>query len=184
MCCLFFLFLGGVMGCGEQVTNFICITLFSLHLLFIHFILSYPIEVLAFLWTPYCIIYFCVSLQSPSDGPLISCSWFHDALLIIRKASPEGCLFQASGVIKGRKTTSCSMWRKRKILHVNSVKGYSKMTGRPPFLPIYSHEADLWKGCNFSMEDTRKGYLLSNIVYLRVRAWTSGRSLSKQSFNE
>ena len=52
------------------------------------------------------------------------------------------------------------------------------MTGRPPFLPIYSHEADIWKGYNFSMEDTRKGYLLSKIVYIRIRDWTSGRSLS------
>ena len=26
-------------------------------------------------------------------------------------------------------------------LHVYSVKDYTKMTGRPPFLPIYSHEA-------------------------------------------
>ena len=34
------------------------------------------------------------------------------------------------------------------------------------------------------MEDTRKGYLLSKIVYLRVRHWTSGRSLSEQSFIE
>ena len=64
-------FFCGVMGCGEQVA----ITLFSLHLLFIHFILCYPVEVLAFLWTLYCIIYYCVSLQSPSmsEGPLISC---------------------------------------------------------------------------------------------------------------
>ena len=28
-------------------------------------------------------------------------------------------------------------------LHVNSVKGYTKMARRPPFLPIYSHEADI-----------------------------------------
>ena len=31
------------------------------------------------------------------------------------------------------------------------------------------------------MEDTRKRYLLSKIVYLRVRDWTSGQSLSEQS---
>ena len=36
------------------------------------------------------------------------------------------------------------------------------MSGRPPFLPIYSHE---------SMEDTRKGYLLSKMVYIRDRDW-------------
>ena len=54
------------------------------------------------------------------------------------------------------------------------------MTGRPPFLPIYSQEADI-KG---TMEDTRKGYLLSKIVYLRVRDWTSGRTLSEKSFIE
>ena len=49
----------------------------------------------------------------------------------------------------------------------------------PPFLPIYSHEAGIRKGAgyNFSMEDTRKGYLLSKIVYLRVRYWTSGRTM-------
>ena len=47
------------MGCGEQVTNW---HLFSLHLLFIQFILSYPVYVLAFLWTLYCIIYYFVSL--------------------------------------------------------------------------------------------------------------------------
>ena len=47
------------------------------------------------------------------------------------------------------------------------------MTGRPPFLPIYSHEADIWKGYNFSMEDIRKGYLLLKVVYIRVRDWTS-----------
>ena len=41
-----------------------------------------------------------------------------------------------------------------------------------------------YKGYNFLMEDTRKGYLLSKIVYLRVRDWTSGRSLSEQSFIE
>ena len=34
------------------------------------------------------------------------------------------------------------------------------------------------------MKDTRKGYLLSKIVYVRVRDWTSGRSLSEQSFTE
>ena len=28
-------------------------------------------------------------------------------------------------------------------LHVNSVKGYTKMTGRPPVLAIYAHEADI-----------------------------------------
>ena len=137
-----------------------------------------------------------------SEGPLISCSWFYDALFIIRKASPEGYLFQPSGVIKGRKVEVCEgrgksfinyckgpfiemlrrntpLWQYH--LHVNSVKGYSKMTGRPPFLPSYSHEADIWKGYNFSMEDTRKGYLLSKIVYLRIRIrdWTSGRSLSE-----
>ena len=39
-----------------------------------------------------------------------------------------------------------------------------------------------YKGYNFLMEDTRKGYLLSKIVCLRVRDWTSGRSLSEQSF--
>ena len=41
-----------------------------------------------------------------------------------------------------------------------------------------------YKGYNFLMEDTRKGYLLSKIVYLRVRDWTSGRSLSEKSFIE
>ena len=41
-----------------------------------------------------------------------------------------------------------------------------------------------YKGYNFLMEDTRKGYLLSKIVCLRVRDWTSGRSLSEQSFIE
>ena len=67
----------------------------------------------------YCVIYFCVSLQSPSmsEGPLISCSWFHDALFTVLKASPEGYLFQASGVTKGRKITSWSMWKERKIFH-------------------------------------------------------------------
>ena len=30
----------------------------------------------------------------------------HDALFIVRKASPEGYLFEASGVTKGRKITS------------------------------------------------------------------------------
>ena len=56
----------------------------------------------------------------------------------------------------------------------------------PPhyFLPIYSHEAYTWKGYNFSMEDTRKGYPLSKMVYIRVRDWASGRSLSEQSFNK
>ena len=95
------------------------ITLFSLYLHFIHFILSYPIQVLAFLWTLYCIIYFCVSHQSPSisEGPLISCSWLHDALFVVRKALPEGYLFQASGVTKGRKITSWNMWKERKIFH-------------------------------------------------------------------
>ena len=34
------------------------------------------------------------------------------------------------------------------------------------------------------MEDTRKGYLLLKIVYIRVRDWTSGRRLSEQSFIE
>ena len=57
----------------------------------------YP--VLAFLWTPYCIIYFCVSLQPPSmsEGPLFSCSWFPDALFIVRKASPETLLAELGG---------------------------------------------------------------------------------------
>ena len=41
-----------------------------------------------------------------------------------------------------------------------------------------------YKGYNFLMEDTRKGYLLSKIVCLRVRDRTSGRSLSEQSFFE
>ena len=68
----------------------------------------------------YSIIYFCVSLQSPSmsEGPLISCSWFHDAIFIVRKASSEGYLFQASGVTKGRKITRWSMWKERKIFHL------------------------------------------------------------------
>ena len=59
----------------------------------------------AFLWTLYCIIYYCVSLQSPSTH----------LLFIIRKASPEGYLFQASGVTRGRKITSWRMWKERKI---------------------------------------------------------------------
>ena len=67
----------------------------------------------------YCIIYFCVSLQSPSmsEGPLISCYRFHDALFIVRKALPEGYLFQASGVTKGTKMTRWSMWKERNIFH-------------------------------------------------------------------
>ena len=36
------------------------------------------------------------------------------------------------------------------------------MTGRPPFLPIYSYEL---------MEYTRKGYLLSKMVYTNDRDW-------------
>ena len=39
-------------------------------------------------------------------------------------------------------------------LHVNSVKGYTKMTGRPTFLPIYSHEADI---CDPPQEFDAKG---------------------------
>ena len=58
-------------------------------------------------------------------------------------------------------------------LHVNSVKGYTKMTGRPPVLAIYAREADkklYKKGTTFnSMEDIRKGYLLLKIVYIRDR---------------
>ena len=147
-------FFGGVIGCGEQVTNchyFIqsSFTLHSLHFelsrirlslksFFPHSFIGYscniqykfiiqhtqkkkekefrsknPKRVGATGLTSharhrlYCIIYFCVSLQSPSmsEGPLISCSRFHDALFIVRKASPEGYLFQASGVTKGTKIT-------------------------------------------------------------------------------
>ena len=49
-----------------------------------------------------------------SEGPLISCPWFHDAVFIVLKASPEGYLFQASGITKGRKISSWSMWRRGK----------------------------------------------------------------------
>ena len=166
---LSFFFFGGVIGCGEQVTNYHYFnqSWFTLHSL--HFELSrirLSLESFFFstalLGTPlviyninlqyntqkkkrkekefrsknpkgvgatgltsharhglYSIIYFCVSLQSPSmsEGPLISCSWFHDALFIVRKASSEGYLFQASGVTKGRKITRWSMWKERKIFH-------------------------------------------------------------------
>ena len=69
-------------------------------------------------------------------------------------------------------------------LHVNLVKGYTKMARRPPFLPIYSHKAYIWKEYNFSTEYTRKEYLFSKIVYIRVRDWTSGRNHSEQCFIE
>ena len=47
------------------------------------------------------------------------------------------------------------------------------MTRRPPFLPIYSHESDMYKGYDFSREDTRKGYLQSKMVYIGVRDWNN-----------
>ena len=62
------------MGCGEQVTNWHYFIQPSFALYSLDFELS--LKVLAFLWTLDCIIYFCVSLQSPSmsAGPLISSS--------------------------------------------------------------------------------------------------------------
>ena len=72
--CVVVFFFGGVMGCGEQVTNwhYFIQSSFALHSL--HFELS-PISLSVSL-DSYCIIYFCVSHQSPSmsEGPLISCS--------------------------------------------------------------------------------------------------------------
>ena len=72
LCCSFFFF-GGVMRCGEQVTNchYFIQSSFTLHSL--HFELSRIYK--SFLWTLYYIIYYCISLQSPSmsENPLISC---------------------------------------------------------------------------------------------------------------
>ena len=63
------------MGCGEQVTNwhYFIQSSFAFHSL--HFELSH-ISLSISLDSFFCIIYFCVSLQSPSmsKGPLISCS--------------------------------------------------------------------------------------------------------------
>ena len=50
------------------------------------------------------------------------------------------------------------------------------MTGRPPFLAIYSHEADMWKGYNFLMEDTRTGYpsgeAFRTMKLCIIKSWT------------
>ena len=63
---------GGVaMACGEQVTNWYYFIQSSFALHSLHFEFSH----ISLLLTLYCIIFFCVSLQSPSmsEGPLIFC---------------------------------------------------------------------------------------------------------------
>ena len=49
-------------------------------------------------------------------------------------------VFKGPSIIKNA-SKKHALWQYH--LHFNSVKGYTKMTGRPPFLPIYSHEADI-----------------------------------------
>ena len=132
-----------------------------------------------------------------SEGPLISCSWFHDAFFIFLKASPEGYLFQASGITKGRKITSWSMWRRGKSKYFKGpfIKMLRRNTpyGNIIYMLIQLKVTRKWpedllsyrfiltkqiyeKGTTDSMQDTRKGYLLSKIVYVRVRDWTLGET--------
>ena len=50
-------------------------------------------------------------------------------------------------------------------LHVNSVKGYTKMARRPPFLPIYSYEADNEKGTTFQWKIHERDTFVKNSIY-------------------
>ena len=205
-------FLGGVMGCGEQVTNcyYFIQSSFALHSL--HFELSR----ISLIISSDFLLYHILLRQSSitvhvhvwrSTHLLFMISWctFHDREGFARRVPLSSIMIRCNKGLKNHKlkygkgeenlsssilkdflllnaSKKNALWQYH--LHVNSVKGYTKMTRRPPFLPIYSHEAHIWKGYNFSMEYTRKGYLLSKIVYIRVRDWTSGRSLSQQSFIE
>ena len=132
-----------------------------------------------------------------SEGPLMMHSF------IVRKASLQGYLFQASGVSKVARKSQVEVCKRRgksfikyfnepiiKMLRRNTPYGniiymlrLLENDRKTSFLTdLFSRSR--YKGYNFLMEDTRKWYLLSKIVYLRVRDWTPGRSLSEQSFIE
>ena len=113
------------------------ITLFSLHLLFnsLHFELSR--------------VSLSVSLQSPSmsEGLLISCSWFQ--VLLVWQASPEGYLFQASGVLR-----------------VNSVKGFTKSYQKTSFLTdLFSRSRYMKRVQLFNGRYTKGVPFVKNSIY-------------------
>ena len=88
--CVVVSFYGGVMGCGEQVNNwhYFIQSLFALHSL--HFELS-RISLSVSLDS---LLYFLFLRQSLIT---VSCSWFPDALFIVRKTSPETLLAELGG---------------------------------------------------------------------------------------
>ena len=89
------------MGCGEQVTywNYFIQSSFALHSL--HFELSRISQRFFGLFIVSSII---ASVFNHRPCPKVHSSPVHDFMMhsfIVRKASPEGYLFQASGVSKG-----------------------------------------------------------------------------------
>ena len=88
--CVVVFFYGGVMGCDEQVTNwhYFIQSSFALHSL--HFELS-RISLSVSLDS---LLYYLFLRQSLIT---VSCSWFPDALFIVRKTSPETLLAELGG---------------------------------------------------------------------------------------
>ena len=124
-----------------------------------------------------------------SEGPLISCSWFHDAQFHspegfarrvpsfkhqvyqreVRKSQLEVCERRVKSFIKYFKGPMIKMLRRNmpygNIIYMLRLLENDRKTS---FLTdLFSRSR--YKGYNFLMEDTRKEYLLSKIVYLRVR---------------
>ena len=100
---------------------------------------------------------------------------------VARKSQVEVCERRGKSFIKYFKEPIIKMLRRNtpygNIIYMLRLLENDRKTS---FLTdLFSRSRYKWY--NFLMEDTRKGYLLSKIVYLRVRDWTSGRSLSEQS---
>ena len=125
---------------------------------------------------------FIVRKASPEGYPLSSIRCIKR---VARKSQLEVCERRGKSFIKYFKGPIIKMLRRNTPYgNIIYMLRLLENDGKTSFLSDLFSRSRYMKRVQLLMEDTRKGYLLSKIVYLRVRHWTSGRSLSEQSFIE
>jgi len=175
------------MGCGEQVTNWNYLiqssfALHSLHFELSHISLSVSLDSL---------LYHLFLGQSSitahvqrSTRPKGTCFKHQLHQRVARKSQVEVCERRRKSFIKYFKEPIIKMLRRNtpygNIIYILRLLENDRKTSF--ITDLFSRSRYNWY--YLLMEDTRKGYLLSKIVYSSVRDWTSRRSLSEQSFIE
>ena len=106
---------------------------------------------------------------------------------------PNGVLYQASGIWKGRGFTSWSMWMGGEICHFSCKKAQKGWQiryilclwkSRKNVLFLLFKLLGMLKGYHLSMEGIRKGYLSSQkFPHKKDKGWISGRSLQVTNKN-